>query len=183
MSSNLSFVILQSIPEKSSEEIEKKRIEIVQEFVHKMILNSNSKEEDMQILLRASEINAFLVEIAKGSLIIILAVHSLDTLEAIQRLYLGGVLLEAIRKDLLSEKRRHHILQIVKMNGAKDGDIKDSFFDSLDFDVEICPADFQFCHLNLKAIRGRNVITIILIISMPLLFDKSLQVIYFVARV
>lgn len=101
MSSNLSFVILQSIPEKSSEEIEKKRIEIVQEFVHKMILNSNSKEEDMQILSRASEINAFLVEIAKGSLIIILAVHSLDTLEAIQRLYLGGVLLEAIRKDLV----------------------------------------------------------------------------------
>lgn len=98
-------------------------------------------------------------------MILILAVNSIDTLDAIQRLYLGGVLVEAIKKDLLSEKRRHRILQIAQKNGAKDGDIDDSFFDSLDFDVEICPADFQFCHLNLKAIRGINAITIVLVIS------------------
>lgn len=137
-------------------------------------------DEVPRVMQSVKDFNASLKEILEGSLILILAVNSIDTLEAIQRLYLGGVLVEVIRKDLLSDKRRHHILQIAQKNGAKDGDIDDSFFDSLDFDVEICPADFQFCYLNLKAIIGINAITIILTIAMLLLFNTNFLGMYFI---
>lgn len=151
-------------------EIQKQRITIVQEFVREHSLKVKSLKEVPQVLQMAGYIDAFLLKLENGSLIITLSVKSIDTLEAIQRLYLGGMLEETIRKDLLSEKRRHHILQIVKKNGGKDGDIEDSFFDSLEFNVEICPADFQFCLLNLKAIKGIYSIFIILTIAMLLLF-------------
>lgn len=153
------------------------------ELVRKQVLHAKSLDEIRKVLQLAEDINASFEKLEKGSLILILSVNSIDTLEAIQRLYLGGVLIEAIRKDLLSEKRRHHILQVAQKNGAKDGDIDDSFFDSLDFDVEICPADFQFCYLNLKAIRGINAITFILTIAMLLLFKTNLQGIYFIALI
>lgn len=139
-----------------------------------------SLDEVPRVMQLVKDVNASLKEVLEGSLILILAVNSIDTLEAIQRLYLGGVLVEVIRKDLLSDKRRHHILQIAQKNGAKDGDIDDRFFDSLDFDVEICPADFQFCYLNLKAIKGINAITIILTIAMLLLFNTNVIGIYFI---
>lgn len=139
-----------------------------------------SLDEVPRVMQLVKDVNASLKEVLEGSLILILAVNSIDTLEAIQRLYLGGVLVEVIRKDLLSDKRRHHILQIAQKNGAKDGDIDDRFFDSLDFDVEFCPADFQFCYLNLKAIKGINAITIILTIAMLLLFNTNVLGIYFI---
>lgn len=139
-----------------------------------------SLDEVPRVMQLVKDVNASLKEVLEGSLILILAVNSIDTLEAIQRLYLGGVLVEVIRKDLLSDKRRHHILQIAQKNGAKDGDIDDRFFDSLDFDVGICPADFQFCYLNLKAIKGINAITIILTIAMLLLFNTNVLGIYFI---
>ncbi|XP_052683371.1 uncharacterized protein LOC128163761 [Crassostrea angulata] len=141
----------------STEDFTKKRKERVLELVRKQVLHAKSLDEIRKVLQLAEDINASFEKLEKGSLILILSVNSIDTLEAIQRLYLGGVLIEAIRKDLLSEKRRHHILQVAQKNGAKDGDIDDSFFDSLDFDVEICPADFQFCYLNLKAIRDLSI--------------------------
>lgn len=153
------------------------------EFVRERVLHAKSLDEIPRVLQSAEDINATLKKVLKDSLILILSVNSIDTLEAIQRLYLGGVLVEAIKKDLLSEKRRHYILQIAQKNGAKDGDIEDRFFDCMDFDVEICPADFQFCLLNLKAIRGINANTIVLNIYILLLSDTSLQVIYFLARV
>lgn len=137
-------------------------------------------DEVPRVMQLVKDVNASLKEVLEGSLILILAVNSIDTLEAIQRLYLGGVLVEVIRKDLLSDKRRHHILQIAQKNGAKDGDIDDRFFDKLDFDVEICPADIQFCYLNLKAIKGINAITIILTIAMLLLFNTNVLGIYFI---
>lgn len=139
-----------------------------------------SLDEVPRVMQLVKDVNASLKEVLEGSLILILAVNSIDTLEAIQRLYLGGVLVEVIRKDMLSDKRRHHILQIAQKNGAKDGDIDDRFFDSLDFDVEICSADFQFCYLNLKAIKGINAITIILTIAMLLLFNTNVLGIYFI---
>lgn len=153
------------------------------EFVRKHVLHAKSLDEVPRVIQSAEDLNASLKKLLEGSLILILAVNSIATMEAIQRLYLGGVLVEAIKKDLLSEKRRHHILQIAQKNGAKDGDIDDSLFDSLEFDVEICPADFQFCYLNLKAIRGINAITIILTIAMLLLFNTNFQGIYFIPMI
>lgn len=141
------------------------------EFLRKHVVHEKHLNKVKKVLQLAKDINAFLLKLERGSLILIFAVNSIDTLKAIQRLYLGGVLVEAIKKDLLSEKRKHHIQQIAQKNGAKDEDIDDSFFNSLDFDVEICPADFQFCHLNIKAIRGINAITIIFVIFI-LLFNQ-----------
>lgn len=148
---------LESNADISTGEFAKKRKAIVQEFVRQQVLNGASLEDVKIVLQVAEDINAFLLKLGRSSLILILVVNSIDTMEAIQGLYLGGVLAEAIKKDLLSEKRRHHILETARKNGAKDGDIENGFFNGLEFDVEICPANFQFCLLNLKAIRDKSI--------------------------
>ena len=149
----LSFYI-QSNPDISLKE---KRKQIVQEFLHHLILDV--KLEDPHKLEEAfrltKNVNAFLLKLEDGSLIITVRVSTVDSLEALHRLYLGGLLAEALRKDLLSESRVHYIKQVAEKIDIKSTEMKQyANFDNLEFDVEIDSLDIQYCQQKLILLKG-----------------------------
>lgn len=105
-----------------------------------------------QAILLAESANTFLINIERGSLIITIRVNTIESLEAIQRMYLGGLLDEALRKDLLSESRFHYIKQIAEKNGITSTEMKQ--YGNVEFDVEIDPVDIQYCQQKLILLKG-----------------------------
>ena len=96
-----------------------------------------------------------MLKLEDGSLIITVRVSTVESLEAVYRLYLGGLLAEALCKDLLSESRVHNLKQVAEKNGIKSTEMKQyANFDNLEFDVEIDSLDIQFCQQKLILFKG-----------------------------
>ena len=123
--------------------LKKNRKEIVDEFLHHQILDVKLEDPDkLQEAFRLNQnVNAFLLKL-KGSLVITVRVSTVESLEAVHRLYKGGLL----AKDLLSESRVHNIKQAAEKNGIKSTEMKQyANFDNLEFDMEIDCLDIQYC--------------------------------------
>ena len=136
--------------------LKEKRKQFVQEFLHHLILDVKLEDPDkLQEAFRLTEdVNAFLLKLQNGSLIITVRVCTVESLEAVHRLYLGWLMGEALRKDL-SKSRVHYIKQVAEKNGIKSTEMKQyANFDNLEFNVEIDSLDIQYCQQKLILLKG-----------------------------
>ena len=117
----MSLICLFLMQANPSISLKKNRKEIVDEFLHHQILDVKLKDPDkLQEAFRLNQnVNAFLLKL-KGSLVITVRVSTVESLEAVHRLYKGGLL----AKDLLSESRVHNIKQATEKNCIKSTEMK-----------------------------------------------------------
>lgn len=152
----LSLICLSfSIQSNPAISLKERRNQIVQEFLHHLILKLDDPDKLQEAFRLTENVNAFLLKLEDGSLIITVRVSTVESLEAVHRLYLGGLLADALRKDLLSESRVHYIKQVAEKNGIKSAEMKQyANFDNLEFDVEIDSLDIQYCQQKLILFKG-----------------------------
>ncbi|XP_062597533.1 uncharacterized protein LOC134258957 [Saccostrea cucullata] len=145
------------------EEIKEKRISIVQEFFRQRLLDVRSDEDLNALTALTDKVYAYLKKLGQGSIILTLAINSLETLESIQKMYHGGVLLDAIRKDILGQNRLYQVrhsmekFELIAEKYGIDKSLLDFSADRFDVEVQIHPVDIQYSLLNLRAYRDSSI--------------------------
>ncbi|XP_061193938.1 uncharacterized protein LOC133202180 [Saccostrea echinata] len=145
------------------EEINQKRISILYEFVGRRMLDVRSEEDLHALKALTDNVDAYLKKLGQGSLILTIAINSLETLESIQKMYHGGVLLDAIRKDILGQDRLYQVrhsmekFELIAEKYGMDKSILDFSADSFDVEVQINPVEIQYSLLNLRAYRDSSI--------------------------
>ncbi|XP_062595073.1 uncharacterized protein LOC134256444 [Saccostrea cucullata] len=144
-------------------EVKQKRISIVQEFFGRRVLDVQSEEDLRGVISLTDGVNAYLLKYEQGSLILTLAINSMETLESIQKMYYGGVLLDTIRRDILGQDRLYQVrhsmeqFELIAEKYGMDKSILDFSADSFDVEVQINPVDIQYSLLNLRAYKDSSI--------------------------